>query len=168
MKKEIQKLTECVHRQLEYSQYDSTEVRNSTNCYAHGIGGTYPCSEIYRIGAISEKKPIDEKYISENEIKALFLEDMKVIGLKTEEIDVSSKEDCLTKVEMKKLKENQHLVLLFAVYMGNGQLWDFHFWRYDDKGYSEKRRFFKPVFMDEPSRSWVESMKLIGLFRITR
>lgn len=168
MKRKVENLIEYVHRQLDYSQYDATSVRNNTNCYAHAIGGTYPCLEIYRIGAISETKPIDEKYVSAKEMKSLFLKDMGVLKLKVEEIEVGSKEECLTKVETISLKENQHLVFLFAVYMGNGQLVDFHFWRYDRRGYSEKRKFFRPVFIDEPSQSWVQSMKLIGLFRITK
>lgn len=168
MKAEIEKLIEYVHKQLDYSQYDSTVIRDNTNCYAHAIGGLYPCIEIYRIGAISGSKPINQKYFSENEMKTLFLQDMEVLKLGVDEIKIHSKEECLSKIKTIKLGENQHLIFLFAIYMGNGQLWDFHFWRYDSKGFSEKRKTYKPIFIDEPSRSWIQSMKLIGLFRITK
>lgn len=163
-----EKIIEYVHRQLDYSQYDSTLIRDNTNCYAHAIGATYAYLERYRLGAISKCKPINEKFFSENEMKRLFLEDMKVLKLGVDEIEIKAKEECLCKIDNMRLEEKQHLILLFAVYMGNGQLWDFHFWRYDSKGFSEKRKMCKPVFIDYPNRSWTQSMKLIGLFRITR
>lgn len=168
MKELIKKIKEYVHEQLDYSQYDSTVIRDNTNCYAHAIGATYAYLRLYRIGAISGIKPIEQKFFSENEMKTLFLEDMKVLKLEVDEIKSESKEECLSKIETIELKENQHLILLFAIYMGNGQLWDFHFWRYDKKGISEKRKTQKPNFIDEPKRSWIQSMKLIGMFRITK
>jgi hypothetical protein len=164
----IEKVTEYVHRQLDYSQYDSTIIRDNTNCYAHAIGSTYSYRQIYRIGAISKSKSIDEDYFSEDEIKTLFLKDMETLKLDIEEIEVKSKEECLSKIGEIKIEENQYVVFLFADYFGNGKLSDFHFWRYDAKGLSEKRFTQKPIFIDEPKNTWKYGMNLVGLFRITK
>lgn len=168
MKEAIMKLSEYVHKDLDYSEYNSTMIRNNTNCYAHAIGSTYSDLKMYRIGAISGLKSIEEKYFSENELKTLFLEDMKTLKLEIEEIEIFSKQDCLSKIKKANLEENQHFALLFAIYYPSGRFADFHFWRYDGKGFSEKRRSQIPIFIDEPMKSWTDSMKLVGLFRITR
>ena len=156
---------ENIHKELDFSKYQSTIIREETNCYSHAIGAESPC----RIGGISELKPLGEKYRSKEELKTLFLEDLKTLGLRVEEIEISSKEDCLLKIEETDLEENQHLILLFAICYRNGIINDFHFWRYDSKeGLSEKYFYQHPNLLSYPSRSWTSSMKLVGMFRITR
>lgn len=168
MKELIRKLIEYVHKDLDYSEYNSTMIRNNTNCYAHAIGSTYPELKLHRIGAISGLKDVEEQYFSEEELKTLFLEDMKTLNLEVEEIETFSKQDCLSKIKKANLEENEHFVLLFAIYYPSGKFADFHFWRFDNRGLSEKRKTQIPIFIDEPMRSWTSSMHLIGLFRITR
>jgi len=163
-----EKIIECVHCPLDYSKYESTIIRNNTNCYAHAIGSTYPELKMYRIGAISQLKSIEKAYVSEDELKALFLEDMQTLNLEAEEIKTFSKQDCLSKIENANLKENEHLILLFGVYYGSGKFADFHFWRYDEKGFSEKRKTQMPIFIENPNITWSNSMNLIGLFRIKK
>lgn len=164
----IMKLIEYVHKCLDYSEYNSTVVRNNTNCYAHAIGSTYPELKLYRIGAICGLKDIEEQYFSEEELKTLFIEDMKALNLGVEEIETFSKQDCLSKIKKANLEENEHFILLFAVYYGSGKFADFHFWRFDQKGFSEKRRTQLPIFIENPSVSWTSTMNLVGVFRITR
>ena len=61
-------LLQEVHSKPSFEKYESTRVRNNTNCYSHALGMTFPNIELYRIGAISNKKPVDQEYFSIEEI----------------------------------------------------------------------------------------------------
>ena len=74
MKKEKEILKKQAHSEPSFDRYEETIIRNNTNCYSHALGLTYPDLTLYRIGAISKKKPIEENYSSVEEIvKLLFL-----------------------------------------------------------------------------------------------
>lgn len=165
----IKEVKKCVHSELNYSEYHSTNVRSQTNCYAYAIGSTFPYSEIYRIGAFSGLKPIEEKYLSVEEVKSLLEEDLKILELKFNEIDVDcNSKDFLEKIQKMELKQNQYVVLLFIKWYATGQIWDFHFWRFDKKQFSDKRWCTLPnkVDIDHWWESWNE--KLISAYLITK
>lgn len=163
----IERLKEIVHKELNFSRYDSPVLRKNLNCYAHAINAPL-CAECSRIGWVSGKIG-NRKYFSMQDMKNLFLEDMKTLELGVEEITVSSKSECLAKIKDTYLEENQYLIVLFAVFFENTSIGDFHFWRYDlQKGLSEKRRTLYPKLIKNPEASWDNNMVLVGLFRITR
>ena len=120
-----------VHTPLEMFKYESTNVRNNTNCYSHAIGATYPELEIYRIGAISNLKSIDQKYTSKEEILNLLFEDLKTLKLKYEEIDLDNDVD---------LEENQYIIKLYIQFSSDGKIFDYHFIRFEDGKWTEKRK----------------------------
>lgn len=119
-------LTQQVHSNPLFERYTETNVRNNTNCYSHALGATYPRLELYRIGAISEKKPIDEMYFSVEEIKELLFSDFETLNLKIEESSIEEE-----------LLYNQHKFALF-VKSFNEQIADYHFWRFENSLWTEK------------------------------
>ena len=59
MEKALEKIIESVHRPMAWDQYNSTNVRNNTNCFSHAIGSTATSDRrVYRLGVISGKKDI--------------------------------------------------------------------------------------------------------------
>ena len=80
----IKNIKKSVHLPLNVTYYNSTIVMENTNCYSHAIGSTLPYLELYRIGAICGKKPIDEKYSSIIEIEDLLFSDCKMLNLQIE------------------------------------------------------------------------------------
>ena len=126
MKDYIATLTQQVHSNPLFERYEETNVRNNTNCYSHALGAIYPKLQLYRIGAISQKKSIDEKYFSIEEIKQLLFSDFETLNLK---IEKSSREE--------ELLDNQYKIALF-VKVYNGQIADYHFWRFENGLWTEK------------------------------
>lgn len=121
-------LTQQVHSNPLFERYTETEVRNNTNCYSHALGATYPKIELYRIGAISKKKPINEMYFSVEEIKELLFSDFKTLNLKIEESSIEEQ-----------ILDNQYKFALF-VKSFNELIADYHFWRFESGLWTEKWR----------------------------
>lgn len=173
----INELKERVHRKIDYSAYASTNVRNGTNCYSHALGSTLPHSPLYRVGAICGKKNIHDQYCSTKEVEELFLKDMETLGLKVIKMNIISDEDVkfvrddtLRRIKKYELKENEHIVLLFVNVLADGSILDFHFWRYDEKGFTEKRWERSVTFIDDPKVSWPVGMmtKICGVYVVER
>ena len=74
----------AVHSELNYDDYNSTNVINHTNCFSHAIGSTLSCLELYRVGAICGRKDIEADYFSVEEIIDLLFADLSVLDLKIE------------------------------------------------------------------------------------
>lgn len=155
----IENIKKAVHSELDISEYNSTGIRNSTNCYSHAIGSTLPYLELYRIGAISGKKEIDHEYNSIEEIKQLLFSDFKVLNLQIEE---SSEED--------ELLENQHRIALFVAISNNGKIYEYHFLRLNNGEWTEKRKnlpcteFYNNSITKYKSFPW----HLVGYYKITK
>lgn len=128
MKDYIATLTQQVHSNPLFERYTETEVRNNTNCYSHALGATYPKIELYRIGAISKKKPINKMYFSVEEIKELLFSDFKTLNLKIEESSIEEQ-----------ILDNQYKFALF-VKSFNELIADYHFWRFESGLWTEKWR----------------------------
>ena len=166
MMEKLDKIIEAVHRPLNFSDYNETSIREDTNCFSHAIGSTITCCRsLYRLGRISGKKKLDEKYVSSEELKNLFLFDTAVLGLKAKEISY----DYVKKNDKIELKDNQHVVVLFACYHRN-EIYDFHFIRFDQaNGWTEKR-WKHSISSLNMKYSWPESTwtKYVAAFIITR
>lgn len=134
----IEKIKVEVHLPLATQRYEETMVQNETNCYSHAIGAITPRLKVYRIGAISGRKDIGEKFKSTEEIINLLKEDLDVLGLKYE---VINDDDWKTQT----LREGQYIIRLYAKIYANGMLADYHFIRYEAGKWSEKWRGRKPT-----------------------
>lgn len=118
-----------VHSKPYFEAYQDTNVRECTNCYSHALGATLPYLELYRIGAISKKKAIEERYLSVEEIKDLLFLDCETLQLKIEESSIE------------KPQNDGYKIALFVKIWANGQIGDYHFWRLNDDGvWTEKWR----------------------------
>lgn len=126
----LARIKEEVHLPLKWERYKETHIRNETNCYSHAIGATSPKLEYYRIGAISEKKEIDERFKSISEIIFLLMEDLTKLDLKYEAISESDGEP--------KMEDNQHIIRLYVKIYANGIIGDYHFIRFDEGFWTEK------------------------------
>ncbi len=116
------------HSKPLYENYNQTNVRDNTNCYSHALGLTLPYSELYcRIGAISGKKPIDQNYVSIEEITRLLFWDCETLQLEIKESFLEEK-----------LQENQYQIALFVKIWANGTIGGCHFWRYENGIWTEK------------------------------
>lgn len=152
---DITSIMKEVHQQPDFTRYESTNVRNNTNCYSHAIG----TSRLVRIGQISSKKDIEEKYVSVEEIVELLVEDFNVLGLQLEE---SSEEE--------QIGENQHKIALFIKKWPNGAIADYHFWRCDNNVWSEKWRgrvMNKEIDFERDSKD-TYLRTLVGIYKVTR
>lgn len=123
------KILSQVYSKPEFHRYNETIIRDNTNCYSHALGATFPELKLYRIGAISDRKDIDEKYSSIDEIKELLFLDCKELNL---EIVESTLEEVIS--------DDEHKIALFVSISANGLI-GYHFWRYDnDLLWTEKWR----------------------------
>ena len=154
----ISRIREQVHQDLDFSAYDSTECRNTTNCFSHAIGATASFDQIYRIGAISGIKPINEKYFSTEEVKKLLSKDMETLGLGFEPYKHDS------------LKENEYVIVLLIQRYSDGRIHDYHFLRYERGVWTEKWRYSRPMVIDDISRTKYRSFpwEWSGEYKITR
>ena len=181
MEKALEKIIESVHRPMAWDQYNSTNVRNNTNCFSHAIGSTATSDRrVYRLGVISGngyksgKKDIEQEYFSAKEVKELFLSDLRVLELDAEEILLRDKDEILEHISNMNLQDNQYIVALFVkTYRewGKMRIRDFHFLRYDEeKGWSEKRFTQNVIFLNNIKFQWPSSWndESVGVFVITR
>jgi len=160
MNNSIELLKGEVHYEPYFLRYCSTNHRNNTNCYSHALGAVFPRLELYRIGAISGKKPIDEKYSSIEEIEELLFSDCETLGLKIEESFLEEK-----------LLANQYKIKLFVKIWENGQIADYHFWRQDNGGiWTEKWKGYCMNQVEDPEKDRMNSdpWHYVGIYKITR
>lgn len=154
----IARIATQVHEELDYCAYDSTMCQTITNCYSHALGATLMFDMIYRIGAISGKKPVNESFRSTEEVISLLKEDCKTLGLGIEDY------------KGEPLEENEYLIKLYVkVYRGD-KIYDYHFLRCDKGVWTEKWRYSKPRVMENLDRSQYNSFPWVsvGLFKITK
>lgn len=172
MTERIEKIKKAVHQPLNWDDYNSTSVIEDTNCFSHAIGSTVTSiRNAYRLGMLSEKKKENEKYISIQEVKQLFLADLSVVELNVEEISFKNLSLFLEQMSNIELSDNQHIVALFVKVYGNDNIIDFHFLRYDNEiGWSEKRWNFAVHLIDNIESTWPSNWndRLVGIFKITR
>ena len=128
MKDIIEQVKIQAHSQPDLKKYDETNVRENTNCYSHALGLTLPFITFYRVGAICERKPIDEDYQSIDEIVKLLYLDCKELNLKITESSLDEN-----------IEENEYKIALFVSIYRNGHI-GYHFWRFDDEVWTEKYR----------------------------
>ena len=167
---DLKKLEAAVHKPMDYSEYASSYVESHVNCYTHAIGATSIHMGL-RIGEICGKKPILKEFVSDEEIKELFLADMQKIHLVCREIDKHNKWALLKWISKANLDETEAVVMLFVQHNSDGSIRDFHFWRYDsEKGYTEKRFWHGLTFNGTPEYSWPESEMnhFIGAYLLKR
>lgn len=152
----INRIKKAVHSKINFSDYNATSCRNVCNCYSHAIGSTLPIEKIYRIGAICNKKDIEEEYASVEEIVSLLYEDLRTLNLG---IEVYNGRD--------KLKKNQYLIKLYVKRYREWMINDYHFIRCDNGIWTEKWRSLKEVVIDENYYNffpWEE----VGIYKITK
>lgn len=158
-KRRIDEITKLVHQKPDTNLYNSSHVRDNTNCYSYAIGSTAPYLQLYRIGAMCEKKPTYQEFSSAKEIKQLLYEDFKVLKLAIEE---SSEEE--------KVKDNQYKIALFVKIYADNKIHDYHFVRYEKGEWSEKYRTQFPRSLgntlDGLYSKW--PWNLVGIFKITK
>jgi hypothetical protein len=155
----LDRIRETTHQKLDKTRYDTTLVRNTTNCYSYAMGSTVSCLNLYRVGAISGRKPLEEPYFSTGEIIKLLYEDFKEIDLT---IERSSEEEVIS--------ENQYKIALFVKVYADNKIHDFHFTRFEDGRWSEKFRWQLPrdigTSLKNEYNYW--PWRLVGIFKVTR
>lgn len=160
MKKEIkEKIKKQAHSEPSFNRYEETTTRNNTNCYSHALGLTYPNLELYRIGAICQRKPIEEAYYSIEEIVELLFLDCKELQI---EIKESSFDECI-------FSDKQYKIALFVKVYADNQIHDYHFWRFDNEGWTEKwkgRMMRKVDFQKNYLNSF--PWKPVGIYKISK
>ena len=138
----IERVRAQVQNPLEYKEYENTNVKNNTNCFAYAIGATFPEIKLYRLGLVSGEKTIDQEYYSTQELVELMQKDLKVFGLKYE---IISEEDIDFDIQ------NVYYIKLYAVVWANGKIGDFHFIRGENGKWTEKRRHRSVVELSGPN-----------------
>lgn len=126
----ITEVTNQAHQYPKFEEYQSSETRRNTNCYSHALGIVSSLLSIYRIGAISGLKSIEEKYRSISEIIYLLKEDLNTLKLSYE----------IVNSENVPLVDNQYVIKLYVKIYANGAIGDYHFLRYEDGIWTEKWR----------------------------
>lgn len=170
----IEEIKKVVHQPLNWEEYESSSKCRLTNCFAHAIGNTSATVhnsdsyEAHRLGMISGLKQKNEKYISKQEVKELFLSDIAMLDLQAEEILFENKWSFFGRFSDIQLEKNQHVVVLF-VKLNRNEIEDFHFLRFDlEIGWSEKRWCFKPYVFEDIFKEWPSDFELVGVYKITR
>lgn len=155
----LDRIRETTHQKLDKTRYVTTLVRNTTNCYSYAMGSTVSCLNLYRVGAISGIKPLEEPYSSAGEIIKLLYEDFREIDLT---IERSSEEEVIS--------ENQYKIALFVKVYADNKIHDFHFTRFEDGRWSEKFRWQLPrdigTSLKNEYNYW--PWRLVGIFKVTR
>ena len=108
---------------------NDTSIRDNINCMAYAIGATFPYLQMYRLGAISDSKSLDEPYHSTQELVDLLYKDLDVLELKYEKI--------FDDEAIKKIDSNQYIIKLYALVFADGRIGDFHFIRSDTGKWTE-------------------------------
>ncbi len=155
----INRIKSSISQKFDISKYNEGYIKENTNCYAYAIGSTVGNMDLYRIGAISGKKPLDEKFCSIGEIKGLFFSDLETLGIKFE---ASSEEEAIN--------ENQYKVALFVKEYANGGIYGFHFLRFQNGIWSEKFGKGSPNEIGKTLEGVYNYFpwKLVGFFKITK
>jgi len=158
-KRRIDQIKQMVHQTPDVNLYNSSNIRNNTNCYSYAIGSADSYIELHRIGAICGKKPINQEYFSIEEIKYLLYEDLKVLEL---EIQESS--------EIEQIKDNQYKIALFVKIYADNRIHDFHFLRYENGEWSEKRKKQFPINLGNNLKVLYSywPWNFVGIFKITK
>ena len=114
---------------------------------------------LYRIGVISQKKPIDERYTSFEEIRNLLFLDCQTLHL---EIKESSLEE--------ELAENEYKIALFIKKWANGEIADYHFWRFEDGIWTEKWKGRQMSVVQDFKRDKLDYFpwNFVGIYKIAR
>ena len=109
------------HGEFHFDRYSKDWlVKMSTNCMAFALGlETASNSELYRVGALCGKKPIDQEYFSEYEVKELFLEDLQVLKLNVKQVTFEE-------IKVMELESNQYYCF-FVCYKVWKRNWRFPF-----------------------------------------
>lgn len=175
----IEKIRKEAHQPMDFSAYDSSNIRDNTNSLSHVIGTTVTAEpKLYRIGMISGKKPAKQDYFSAGEVRELFLSDLRTLGLKVEELALYSKPNILAYADSKdNFEENQHLAVLIIQDSNEekdkenskSKIWGFHLLRYDPKiGWSSKK--FTQYLCTGENVTWPSNWydHIVGTFKITR
>ena len=154
----LEKIKKSVHIEMDTTQYNSTNVIENTNCYSHAIGSILPYIELYRVGAISGKKPIDEPYFSIGELIGLLYQDLETLELKVEK-----------SFEEEKINDNQYKIALFVKIYADEKI-HYHFLRFEKNEWTEK---FKGQYLRNIGNSlkglydyW--PWRLVSIFKITK
>ena len=165
----VEKIKKAVHQPINFRDFESTCTRENTNCFALAIGSSVTADRtFYRPGRISGKKPLKQDFFSVEEVKNLFLADLEALDLKYESLALHGKSQILAYTSGLKLQENEHIVVMFVQEMANKTIMDFHFLRYDNRGWSEKKGLH--YFSTGENVSWPSNWydKLVGCYKITR
>ena len=85
----------------------------------------------------------------------------------------NDKEKILKQISNMSLQNNQHIVELFIKTYGSGKeekIRDFHFLRFDEEGWSEKRFIQNVIFLNNINFQWPSGWndRIVGTFLITR
>ncbi len=153
----LKRLKVAVHSTLDYNEYNSTNVINHTNCFSHAIGSTLSCLELYRVGAICGRKDIEADYFSVEEIVDLLFADLSALDLKIEPSFIGDI-----------MNSNQYQIALFVKIYADHKIHDYHFFRNDSYGWSEKWRTYKPRMMDGFQMLNYFPWNFVGIFKITK
>ena len=147
------------HSKPSFEKYEDTNVRDNTNCYSHALGLTLPYLDLYRIGALSGKKPTEQEYFSIEEIEKLLIADCTELQLK---ITKSSLEE--------ELSENEYKIILFVKIWSNGKIGDYHFWRFEDGIWTEKWRGRRMSEIQNFERDKLDYFpwNFVGIYKISR
>jgi len=158
-RRRINKVKKLVHQKPDSNLYNNSSIRNNTNCYSYAIGSTASYLQLYRIGAICEKKPIDQQYFTIEEIKELLYEDLKVLKLQIEESS-----------EKEQINDNQYKIALFVKIYADNRIHDFHFLRYENGEWSEKYKTYFPVVLGNSLKGLYSNWpwNFVGVFKITK
>ena len=148
-----------VHSKPCFEAYEETNIRDNTNCYSHALGATLPYLECYRVGALCGEKSTDEPYFSTEEIKKLLFFDCDELQLKIEESSLDEE-----------LLDNQYKIKLFVKIWANGEIADYHFWRFEDGTWTEKWKARKMSEIQDFEKSEMNYFpwNLVGIYKISR
>lgn len=165
----VERIKKAVHQPLNFDDFKSSCTRENTNSFALAIGSPVTADRtLYRPGRISGLKEKTQDFYSVEEVKNLFLADLEALDLKYESLALYGKNQILTYTSGLRLKENEHIVVMFVQEMANNTIMDFHFLRYDNRGWSEKIGL--SYFSTGENVSWPSNWydKFVGCFKITR
>ena len=166
----IEKIKDAVHKPINFDDFKSSCTCENTNSYALAIGSTVTANRtLYRPGRLSGKKPLAQDFSSVEEVKDLFFSDLEFLDLKYESLDLVGKKEIFDYASQLKLKENEHLLVMFVQEFADHSIGDYKFLRYDPNiGWSEKRGCHQ--FLTGKNVSWPSNWydKFVGCFKITR
>lgn len=155
----INQIRTSVHEDPKFEEYESTNVKDGTNCFSHAIGSTIPSLTLYRLGSLSNLKPLNQEYSSIAEVEHLLYEDLKILNLQIEKTTLQE--------NIKDLKNQYKIILMVKIYADN-RIFDFHFIRFDNLGYTEKYRTQNMKILNFLNTYSRFPWKIVGVYKITR